>query len=946
MNAVSVYVNTAKLVLQTTEATTAAAASLNPELSRLLLSLRQLLSCVVCNRLVNDPYVPQHGQCAHNVCRLCMRGQKLLHPACSHCKDNNNFKTYNENKQMRCLLMCYKSLCEHLRCSAVFSHFAGHKVGQYNSSSVPSVLMPQMSLQDLIVEGAGYDDILNAFNSDLPKPMMATMAKPMHLPALVTPLTSIAAATPLAPIQHTIKVAAMQQTAPKASTPPTSVTAAISIPVSTYTPKLKVDNSSHHHFKHHTPMATPTSSLSNTPSTQEHQTPMNTSVTHTQLIQLNQLKNSGNITYIGPNTRGIVLPIVSTAGSSGVPLTIASARLQTLNRQLAHARALAVSSASATAVNNSSTVNTSANSVEHRNPLATFKSSMASSQTMKTSMATFSSSPAITTTPTCVTTSAQMRNPPPIKTVSNGSAMYSVLYTGIGNKITIKRKTDGDEDATQKKNSSISTPNANLLRPLSKTPNKKRGCRCGNTTATPGKLTCCGQRCPCYVDSKSCIGCKCRGCRNPHRPDGNKVRPIIPELACYEIQMADDHGNVNELPIATTSNVLNTLSADNNATTNLTTTLNFNATTSTSAAAAIASTSSTSATLMPIRGLHHFTTSSIGNSCVTTSSIPPLTSTTMPTQTASMTQASFGANLASSATVQAAASSMSSNITAPGNIVQLDQIQRESLLIQNAEGKFQVVNVFTTTGANVGGSTSCTGQSSSQVPTLQRIKTLPQTVVSAHNSFVLPSSISSTTMSGTTTTTSLPQLILQSQQQQQHQHHHGQHILQHHQHHQQQQQQHHQQHQQQQQHLNHQSITSQRISNNVTATSSLPLQLQQQLKQNIITVHAIHTNPPTSNTSPVTAPVLTPSSSPAPTSATISLPPLITNNSHGGLELTDSSDGSRNTYTNIIVSSSSPCDNITTSSSSITSIPMTVSMAGNVHTQQSLNMKSLNSPNF
>ncbi|VEN54461.1 unnamed protein product [Callosobruchus maculatus] len=50
----------------------------------------------------------------------------------------------------------------------------------------------------------------------------------------------------------------------------------------------------------------------------------------------------------------------------------------------------------------------------------------------------------------------------------------------------------------------------------------KKGCRCGNATATPGKLTCCGQRCPCYVDSKACLECKCRGCRNPHRVDGQK----------------------------------------------------------------------------------------------------------------------------------------------------------------------------------------------------------------------------------------------------------------------------------------------------------------------------------------------------------------------------------------------------------------------------------------
>jgi len=59
---------------------------------------------------------------------------------------------------------------------------------------------------------------------------------------------------------------------------------------------------------------------------------------------------------------------------------------------------------------------------------------------------------------------------------------------------------------------------------------KKAGCRCGNATLCPGKLTCCGQRCPCYVDALPCIDCKCKGCRNPHIPGGGKVRPALPML--------------------------------------------------------------------------------------------------------------------------------------------------------------------------------------------------------------------------------------------------------------------------------------------------------------------------------------------------------------------------------------------------------------------------------
>nr|CAD7203562.1 unnamed protein product [Timema douglasi] len=73
---------------------------------------------------------------------------------------------------------------------------------------------------------------------------------------------------------------------------------------------------------------------------------------------------------------------------------------------------------------------------------------------------------------------------------------------------------------------------------------KRKGCRCGNATPTPGKLTCCGQRCPCYVESKACMECRCRGCRNPHRPGGHKVRPLIPEFQNYQLHLSNNHSSV------------------------------------------------------------------------------------------------------------------------------------------------------------------------------------------------------------------------------------------------------------------------------------------------------------------------------------------------------------------------------------------------------------------
>ncbi|XP_011062893.1 PREDICTED: E3 ubiquitin-protein ligase MSL2 isoform X4 [Acromyrmex echinatior] len=136
---------------------------------------------------------------------------------------------------------------------------------------------------------------------------------------------------------------------------------------------------------------------------------------------------------------------------------------------------------------------------------------------------------------------------PTIRTVSNGSSIYSVMYAGSGNKITIKRKaaatedtektgqdTDGNQHGTVggQSSGSFKKPRSSSTR------SKRKGCRCGNATAIPGKLTCCGQRCPCYVESKPCVECRCRGCRNPHTADGLKIRPHIPELHNLQLQLS------------------------------------------------------------------------------------------------------------------------------------------------------------------------------------------------------------------------------------------------------------------------------------------------------------------------------------------------------------------------------------------------------------------------
>ncbi|KAI5635609.1 zinc RING finger of MSL2 domain-containing protein [Phthorimaea operculella] len=141
------------------------------------------------------------------------------------------------------------------------------------------------------------------------------------------------------------------------------------------------------------------------------------------------------------------------------------------------------------------------------------------------------------------TRSSTSKDSPNSRSVSNGSPMYSVMYAGSGNKITIKRKAVDDSDSSQSEPPPRESKSNSLgfkkpsNRSRSSASSKRKGCRCGNATATPGKLTCCGQRCPCYVESKPCTECKCKGCRNPHRPDGMKVRPHIPQLETIQLTL-------------------------------------------------------------------------------------------------------------------------------------------------------------------------------------------------------------------------------------------------------------------------------------------------------------------------------------------------------------------------------------------------------------------------
>lgn len=77
---------------------------------------------------------------------------------------------------------------------------------------------------------------------------------------------------------------------------------------------------------------------------------------------------------------------------------------------------------------------------------------------------------------------------------------------------------------------------------------KGSGCRCGLATPNPGKLTCCGQRCPCYSAFKGCVDCRCRGCRNP-RGDYAKLPQTVSSLLTVQSKAGEDSDGEGDIKI-------------------------------------------------------------------------------------------------------------------------------------------------------------------------------------------------------------------------------------------------------------------------------------------------------------------------------------------------------------------------------------------------------------
>lgn len=183
MNALSIYLSTSKYVMQANFTDRDSWS----ELYRYIPYLRQALSCCVCRNLLKIPMGPSHKVCQHFVCQACVEEPMTLKPQCSWCKKRAGFE---ESKQLRMVVSCFKKLCEYIMSSPIGSDLQGQaKNGETES------------LVRLIKEGVDFDD-------DFQSPCIVPLPIVGAMPSLVPP--SDVTSEPTADVEDTNPVSQTQ----------------------------------------------------------------------------------------------------------------------------------------------------------------------------------------------------------------------------------------------------------------------------------------------------------------------------------------------------------------------------------------------------------------------------------------------------------------------------------------------------------------------------------------------------------------------------------------------------------------------------------------------------------------------------------------------------------------------------------------------------------------
>jgi len=465
MNATNYYVSTTRLVLQGDPDTP----STWQDLYRMLPTLRNSLSCTVCDMLLVEPYTPEETVCEHHVCKSCKGGVKTLKPTCSWCKD---YSKYNENVQLRILIQNYKKLCGLIKITRMW----GHIMRQGEQGHI---------IRDIISESEGERKGVRSkgvLEHDL---KVDEEEETNHEELVEEEIVGECEVIPLG----------MERVCP--DDPPDEI---ISSPVSRLNIYRAENAVAVNHVKAKLEEAFEVKTEPNLDKTVSKESESETTSTTSDLIS--PPKTS---TPSPPNVQKYLSTTTTASSNPG-----------------------------------------SKPSWQNRGGIRKIKAEAFILNPLKTK-SDFPQFRKLDSTPKGVHRSASQEGPSPPKQqkllhenfkTDQPSPNSSVLGTAVDNHMPSQGVTRAETVIVKQDQDMLSTDSVegeivdDVMRGKVK---RKSGCRCGNATLCPGKLTCCGQRCPCYVDSQACLDCKCKGCRNPHRPGGGKVRPPLPLMQNMQV---------------------------------------------------------------------------------------------------------------------------------------------------------------------------------------------------------------------------------------------------------------------------------------------------------------------------------------------------------------------------------------------------------------------------
>ncbi|XP_030556606.1 E3 ubiquitin-protein ligase msl-2 [Drosophila novamexicana] len=525
--------------------------------------LRQLLSCAVCCQLLNDPYKPKDKRCGHHVCRLCLRGRKRLLPSCAQCNDCCDFKTYEENKSMAMQLLCYKTLCVHLLQSSLYAQLYQLQPDtetSYHIERRPRIRLPNRPTQWFIQEGANYEDMCDTFLSQPELPFLGHM--PPSLPAETPPTT--AATTPELPYeQHMPDQLSLTDIELEAAV--TGEQAQYAHPLPMMTPGARI--LTHSHIAPQPQMLIPAEQTLLPAGYIESR--WSDQVDLSGALSLPTYSNSPTYTtYVMPSNelhmpsigQVVQLPqqMAATTTTAFEPVAVGGASSKRRHAQLlledVPEEQLEQQMESSEPVVTSQT--------DTRMNLRNHKATIISSVQVKPPTAT--SSPIVTAAPVAAAHIANVpaavvnvaaAAPPPavaapvvVAAAPVAVAPVAAAPTPVVAVVPVAKSTRA-ATLVAKATTAAAPVTAPVVAaapvaakatvsafPVTSTPVKARGppatgkfqkakpkdtrmshiCRCG-TTSAPGRATCRNSRCTCYVAGKSCVDCKCIGCKNPHQ---------------------------------------------------------------------------------------------------------------------------------------------------------------------------------------------------------------------------------------------------------------------------------------------------------------------------------------------------------------------------------------------------------------------------------------------